>query len=236
MNVHTLRHSAASAMLVGGVPLLTVSRMLGHSSVSITGDIDGHITDDGGKQAAAALANALEPAASQANVQQPVQQRAGKHVYMKGRQRRTFMDAKCVATRGDARNPWTSADPRERLAPGWGSRSRRFKSCQPDVNALVRGGFGGIRNRLVGAQEPRAATRFRGQQGSDTRTTRARRSHPGRQRQPESAWQEGLPRISSTPFPRTARSTQVAGLRRRPTRLTPGEAESVLPGGSASVA
>jgi integrase len=62
VNVHTLRHSAASAMLVGGVPLLTVSRMLGHSSVSITGDIDGHITDDGGKQAAAALANALEPA------------------------------------------------------------------------------------------------------------------------------------------------------------------------------
>jgi len=60
VNVHTLRHSAASAMLVGGVPLLTVSRMLGHSSVSITGDIYGHITDDGGKQAAAALAKALE--------------------------------------------------------------------------------------------------------------------------------------------------------------------------------
>jgi len=36
------------------------------------------------------------------------------------------MDAKCVATRGDARNPWTSADPRERLAPGWGSRGRRL--------------------------------------------------------------------------------------------------------------
>jgi integrase len=60
VNVHTLRHSAASAMLVGGVPLLTVSRMLGHSSVSITGDIYGHITDDGGRQAAATLANALE--------------------------------------------------------------------------------------------------------------------------------------------------------------------------------
>jgi hypothetical protein len=30
------------------------------------------------------------------------------------------MDAKCVATRGDARNQWTSADPRERPAPGWG--------------------------------------------------------------------------------------------------------------------
>ena len=60
VNVHTLRHSAASAMLVGGVPLLTVSRMLGHSSVSITGDIYGHITDDGGRQAAAALAKALE--------------------------------------------------------------------------------------------------------------------------------------------------------------------------------
>ena len=54
------------------------------------------------------------------------------HVYMKGRQRWTSMDAKCVATRGDARNAWTSADPRERPAPGWGSRGRRFKSCQPD--------------------------------------------------------------------------------------------------------
>jgi integrase len=50
VNVHTLRHSAASAMLSGGVPLLTVSRMLGHSSVSITGDIYGHITDDGGRE------------------------------------------------------------------------------------------------------------------------------------------------------------------------------------------
>jgi len=60
VNVHTLRHSAASAMLTGGVPLLTVSRMLGHSSVSITGDIYGRITDDGGREAAAALAKALE--------------------------------------------------------------------------------------------------------------------------------------------------------------------------------
>lgn len=60
VNVHTLRHSAASAMLAGGVPLLTVSRMLGHSSVSITGDIYGHITDDGGMEAAATLAKALE--------------------------------------------------------------------------------------------------------------------------------------------------------------------------------
>lgn len=47
-------------MLTGGVPLLTVSRMMGHSSVSITGDIYGHITDDGGRQAAAAVARALE--------------------------------------------------------------------------------------------------------------------------------------------------------------------------------
>jgi integrase len=60
VNVHALRHSAASAMLVSGVPLLTVSRMLGHSSVSITGDIYGHVTDDGGRQAAAVLSKALE--------------------------------------------------------------------------------------------------------------------------------------------------------------------------------
>ena len=48
VNVHTLQHSAAAAMQTGGVPLLTVARMRGHSSVSITGDIYGHITDEGG--------------------------------------------------------------------------------------------------------------------------------------------------------------------------------------------
>jgi integrase len=62
VNVHTLRHRAASNMLTGGVRVLTVSRMLGHSSVSVTGDIYSHITDDGGREAAAALARALQQA------------------------------------------------------------------------------------------------------------------------------------------------------------------------------
>ncbi len=44
--LHTLRHSAASTMLANGVPLKVVSEILGHSSISITGDIYGHVSPD----------------------------------------------------------------------------------------------------------------------------------------------------------------------------------------------
>ena len=37
VGLHTLRHSAASAMLSHGVPLKVVSEILGHSSIAITG-------------------------------------------------------------------------------------------------------------------------------------------------------------------------------------------------------
>ncbi|WP_353813862.1 tyrosine-type recombinase/integrase [Agromyces sp. SYSU T00266] len=59
VGLHTLRHSAASTMLGAGVPITDVSRMLGHSSVSITGDIYGHVTTDGQRRAAEVLAAAL---------------------------------------------------------------------------------------------------------------------------------------------------------------------------------
>ena len=45
IGIHTLRHSVATAMLEGGVPIHVVSRHLGHSSVAITGDIYGHVSD-----------------------------------------------------------------------------------------------------------------------------------------------------------------------------------------------
>lgn len=45
VGLHTLRHSAATALLDGGVPLHVVSRILGHSSVAITGDVYGHLID-----------------------------------------------------------------------------------------------------------------------------------------------------------------------------------------------
>jgi integrase len=41
---HDLRHCYASTLLADGVPLKTVSELLGHSSVSITADIYGHLT------------------------------------------------------------------------------------------------------------------------------------------------------------------------------------------------
>lgn len=48
---HDLRHTCASWMLAGGVPITVVSRHLGHESIKITADIYGHI-DDAGAQLA----------------------------------------------------------------------------------------------------------------------------------------------------------------------------------------
>lgn len=50
-HLHELRHSAASIMLAQGTPLHVVSEVLGHSSVSITKDVYGHLIG-GEKQAA----------------------------------------------------------------------------------------------------------------------------------------------------------------------------------------
>lgn len=41
-SLHTLRHSGATTLLESGVNIVAVSRLLGHSSVSITGDLYGH--------------------------------------------------------------------------------------------------------------------------------------------------------------------------------------------------
>lgn len=46
IGVHTLRHSAASAMLTAGIPMLTVSRICGHQSIEITADNYGHVAPD----------------------------------------------------------------------------------------------------------------------------------------------------------------------------------------------
>ena len=59
IGVHTLRHSAASAMLEAGVPLHTVSEILGHASVQVTGDIYGHVSTEGARAAMDRLAQAL---------------------------------------------------------------------------------------------------------------------------------------------------------------------------------
>ena len=42
MRLHDLRHTAASLMLNSGIPILVVSKRLGHSSVSVTLDTYAH--------------------------------------------------------------------------------------------------------------------------------------------------------------------------------------------------
>jgi integrase len=56
---HTLRHSAATTMLEAGIPIHIVSRQLGHSSINITVDVYGHVSDDGAKAAMETLGKLL---------------------------------------------------------------------------------------------------------------------------------------------------------------------------------
>ena len=46
VGVHTLRHSAAVGWLESGVHIKAVADLLGHSSISINGDVYGHTSDD----------------------------------------------------------------------------------------------------------------------------------------------------------------------------------------------
>jgi integrase len=59
VGLHTLRPSAASVMLVAGVPLTTVSEVLGHASISVTGDIYSHVSPDVSREALDSLSRAL---------------------------------------------------------------------------------------------------------------------------------------------------------------------------------
>jgi integrase len=57
--VHTLRHSAAVAWLEAGVHIRAVADLLGHSSISITGDVYGHSSDDAARAAVDGLSGSL---------------------------------------------------------------------------------------------------------------------------------------------------------------------------------
>jgi integrase len=59
IGVHTLRHTYATTALLNGVPIHVVSRNLGHSSIVITADIYGHVTDDAARSAALVVSDAL---------------------------------------------------------------------------------------------------------------------------------------------------------------------------------
>lgn len=57
---HDLRHTAATQMLADGVPLVTVSNILGHSSPAITVNIYAHALDEAKSQAIAGLSQHLK--------------------------------------------------------------------------------------------------------------------------------------------------------------------------------
>jgi len=56
---HTLRHTYASLALQRGVPILVVSRQLGHGSIKVTVDTYGHLAPDATREAAEAWENIL---------------------------------------------------------------------------------------------------------------------------------------------------------------------------------
>ncbi|WP_243057816.1 tyrosine-type recombinase/integrase [Nocardioides sp. SR21] len=60
IGMHTLRHTAATLMLSHGVPISTVSMMLGHASITITVDTYGHLLPQAARQASDVLARALQ--------------------------------------------------------------------------------------------------------------------------------------------------------------------------------
>ena len=60
--LHSLRHSAASVMITEGIPLKVVSDLLGHSSISITADVYGHVAPEVARSAIDTLSSTLEAA------------------------------------------------------------------------------------------------------------------------------------------------------------------------------
>jgi integrase len=59
VGAHTLRHSAAVGWLESGVHIKAASDLLGHASISITGDLYGHTSDDAARAAVKGLGDAL---------------------------------------------------------------------------------------------------------------------------------------------------------------------------------
>ncbi|HLI43430.1 MAG TPA: tyrosine-type recombinase/integrase, partial [Acidimicrobiales bacterium] len=59
IRLHDTRHTAATLMLAAGVNPKVVQEMLGHSHVSITLGIYGHVTPSMGREAGAALSASL---------------------------------------------------------------------------------------------------------------------------------------------------------------------------------
>lgn len=61
IRVHDLRHTYASLAIQRGVPLLVVSRQLGHGSIGVTADVYGHLDPEATRGAAEAWERILGP-------------------------------------------------------------------------------------------------------------------------------------------------------------------------------
>jgi integrase len=59
LHFHDLRHTNASLLIAQGLPLLYVSRHLGHANISITADVYGHLYDEARKQVGSAIDQAF---------------------------------------------------------------------------------------------------------------------------------------------------------------------------------
>ena len=60
MTFHALRHTHASILLASGLPVLTVSKRLGHSKASMTLDVYGHLMPRADDAAAAIIGGVLK--------------------------------------------------------------------------------------------------------------------------------------------------------------------------------
>lgn len=58
---HDLRHTAASLILNNGIPVIVVSKILGHSKPSITLDICGHLYHEMQREAARLMDELVSP-------------------------------------------------------------------------------------------------------------------------------------------------------------------------------
>ena len=59
LTFHGLRHSYASLMIAAGADLNTVSKLMGHSSITVTADIYAHVFEAVGRQAVDGVANLI---------------------------------------------------------------------------------------------------------------------------------------------------------------------------------
>jgi integrase len=59
VTLHALRHTHASQLLASGVDVLTISRRLGHGSLSVTLDVYSHLISNTDDRAAAVMQTAF---------------------------------------------------------------------------------------------------------------------------------------------------------------------------------